>query len=77
MATSTVKIPLDNDLARIYNTASAENRRKIQLLLELGLREIAGSNHAPLAKLMDTISDNAQARGLTPELLESLLNGDE
>lgn len=70
MATITVSIP--SELADIYNTASEQDRQKIQVLLSLWLREI--SSGLSLSEMMDYISDNAQERGLTPEILESLLN---
>jgi hypothetical protein len=54
--------------------ASAEDRRKLQLLLRLRLRELTGSPARPLKEIMDEIGRCAEARGLTPELLESLLS---
>lgn len=75
MATDTITIRLDTDAARIYATASPEDQKKLRLLLSVCLREIAASP-TPLKKLMDEISDKAQARGLTPDILESLLHAD-
>ncbi len=77
MAMTTITIPIDSELARIYNTASVEDKRKFQALLAVWLRAIATSGQLDLESLMDTISDRAQARGLTPEILESLLGDDE
>ncbi len=73
MTVATVSIQLDNDAAQIYTTASAENRKKLQLLLSFWLREFDMPSIS-LADLMDEISEKAQARGLTPELLETLLD---
>ncbi|MBM4048263.1 MAG: hypothetical protein FJ279_24430 [Planctomycetes bacterium] len=73
MSTATITIPLDADTARIYCSASLEDQKKLQLLLSLWLREFAVSPK-PLKAVMDEISQKAQARGLTPEILESLLN---
>jgi len=42
-------------------------------LLSLKLTEVARAPR-PLEEIMDEISRKAQARGLTPEALESLLN---
>ena len=72
MAVSTISIQLDNDAARIYTAASTNNKEKLRTLLSFWLREFDASS-VPLTLLMDTISDKAQARGLTPEILESLL----
>ncbi len=75
MAVSTISIQLDNDAARIYTAASAGNKEKLRMLLSFWLREFDVSS-IPLTTLMDKISDKAQARGLTPEILESLLDAD-
>ncbi len=72
MTIATITIPLDADTARIYSGASAEDQRKLRLLLSLWLREFVISP-TPLKVIMDEISEKAQARGLTPEILESLL----
>lgn len=73
MSIATITIPLDTDTARIYTKASAEDQKKLRLLLSLWLREFAVSPR-PLTAVMDEISKKAQARGLTPEILESLLH---
>jgi hypothetical protein len=77
MAITTITIPIDAELARIYNTASIEDQKRLQAFLVVLLRAIAGSVQLDLNTLMDTISDRAQARGLTPDILESLLCDDE
>ena len=76
MAT-TIQIPLDPELAQVYDRASNENQRKLQALISLWLRDMDSSNAASLSSLMNEISDKAVARGLTPEILESLLNDEE
>jgi hypothetical protein len=73
MAIANITIPLDAQTARIYTSASTEDKKKLRLLLSLWLREFAVSP-TPLKIIMDEISEKAQARGLTPEILESLLN---
>ncbi len=73
--TTTITIPLDVDTARLYSQAPAELRRKLQLLLNLWLRDLIVSQR-PLQVIMDEISQKAQERGLTPEILESLLNAE-
>ncbi len=68
-----INIQLDEDAAQIYNRASEEKREKIRLLFSLWLREFEDTT---LWSVMNQISDNAEQRGLTPEILESLLNDD-
>jgi hypothetical protein len=52
--------------------ASSEDRRKLQLLLNLRLRELTVRPARPLKEVMDEMGRHAEARGLTPEILESL-----
>lgn len=71
--TSTVNIKLDTEAARIYQQASTEEKQKMQVLLSLWLREFNKPTKS-LRTLMDEISEKAQARGLTSERMEILLN---
>lgn len=73
MALANITIPLDKGTARIYQKASSEDKKKLRLLLSLWMREFAVSPK-PLGSIMDEVSDKARARGMTPEVLESLLN---
>jgi hypothetical protein len=73
MKTQTITIRVSPEAARVYNTATAEQQRKLEVLLSLKLTEVARTSQ-PLEEIMREISRRAQARGLTPETLESLLN---
>jgi hypothetical protein len=73
MATATIALEVDADTARAFAAASAEDQRKLQLLLSLRLRELTTRPARPFKEVMDEIGRNAEARGLTPEILESLL----
>jgi hypothetical protein len=75
MKTVTVRIPLELETARIYTEATAETQKKLRLLLGLWLREFAISPRS-LQSIMDEISQKAQERGLTPEILDALLHAD-
>jgi hypothetical protein len=70
----TVKIPLDNETAKIYEKAPLADKKKIQLLMSLWLREFEKPS-IMLDKSMDDIARKAKKRGLTPEILEAILNG--
>lgn len=74
MANPSITIPLDPQTARAYDSASAEEKRKIQALLSLWLRELA-SGGPSLQQVLDEVGNRAKARGLTPEILDSLLKG--
>ena len=75
MVNPTITIPLDPQTAQAYNSASVEEKRKMQALLSLWLRDLAIREPSTLREIMNDLSRKAQARGLTPEVLESLLKG--
>ena len=75
MSTASISIEVDEVSARAFSQASAEEQRKLQLLLALRLRELTTGPARPLNEIMDEIGAQAEARGLTPEILESLLDG--
>ena len=75
MANPSITIPLDPQTARAYDSASAEEKRKIQALLSLWLRELAAREYPSLQQVLDEVGNKAKARGLTPEMLDSLLKG--
>jgi ferritin-like protein len=68
-----ISIEVDSDTAKAFAEAAEEERRKLELLLALRLRELTSGPIRPLREIMDNIGANAKARGLTPELLGSLL----
>ena len=70
--TDTITIAVDPDLADAYRAASDQDRRKLDLLLNLRLRDVTRTDES-LHDVMAEITQNARARGLTPELLEELL----
>jgi len=70
-----ITIPLDPQTARTFDSASAEEKRKIQAILSLWLRELAQGGSPSLQQVLDNIGRKALARGLTPEILDSLLKG--
>lgn len=76
MATAPLTLELNVEAVRAYNTASEEEQKKMRLLLSLWLKELGTSPAVSLRSLMDDISDKAQARGLTPAILESILDAD-
>ena len=76
MATTTISIEVDAAAARAFSQASAEDRRKLELLLNLRLRELTAKPGRPLKEIMDEVGLEAEARELTPEILESLLHGE-
>jgi hypothetical protein len=74
MATSTIGVPVDSETAAAFARSSLDDQRKMQLLLALRLQELTAKPVKPLKDLMDEIGQRASERGLTPTVLESLLN---
>jgi hypothetical protein len=75
MANPTITIPLDPQTAQAYDSAAPEQKRKIQALLSLWLRELAAGEYPSLQQVLDDVGRKAQDRALTPEMLDSLLKG--
>jgi len=72
MQTKTIAIRVNAEVARIFEAASEEERRKLEALLSLKLSD-ATRKKRPLEEVMSEMSRNAQSRGLTPEILDSIL----
>ncbi|MGB8889065.1 MAG: hypothetical protein WCC87_20220 [Candidatus Korobacteraceae bacterium] len=72
---NSITIPLDPETARTFESAPPEQKRKIQALLSLWLRELAAGDNLSLQQVLDEVGSKAKARGLTPEVLDSLLKG--
>jgi hypothetical protein len=73
MEVKEIKICVDAEAAKIYESAVFTERQKINAILSLRLKEIARKRR-PLEEVMSDISRKAQARGLTPDILKSLLS---
>ncbi|HET6568719.1 MAG TPA: hypothetical protein VFG50_12195 [Rhodothermales bacterium] len=73
MDTRELTIRVTPEAARIYQAASEQQRRKLDLLLSLQLSEAARTGRS-LKQLMHEASQEAQTRGLTPEILKEILD---
>ena len=69
MQTKTITIRVNAEVARIFEAASEEERRKLEALLSLKLSDVTRRKR-PLEEVMSEMSRNAQSRGLTPEIIE-------
>ena len=70
---TTITVPVDEEVAALYRQASPELQKKMQLLLSLWVREWV-QNPRSLTMVMDEIAQKAAERGLTPQVLENLLD---
>ena len=68
-----ITVSVDPEVAEFYRSASDAERRKLDLLVSLRLRDAAVDGKS-LEEVMDEISSSAQQRGLTPEILQSILD---
>ena len=73
MEVKEIKIYVDAEAAKVYESAGFDERQKINVILSLRLKELARQRR-PLEEVMSDISRKAKARGLTPEILNNLLN---
>ena len=67
-----ITVSVDSDIATAYRNASDHDRRKLDLMINLRLREVTTPGRS-VRETMAEISRNAQQRGLTPEILRSIL----
>jgi hypothetical protein len=72
MPTEEITIRVDAQAAQVYRSATEQERRQLDILLSLRLHD-ARSASGSLQDVMREISHRAQERGLTPEILESIL----
>lgn len=75
----TIKVP--KDVAEAYRSATREEKEQIQLkivaIMQLKMGKGRTEAVKKLRQTMDSASQEAQNRGLTPEILESILNEPE
>jgi len=74
---NTIEIQIDDELAEFYTSAPATYRQKIETLVGIWLRELRDGYDDELDQLMRRIGEEAQARGLTPEILADILADDD
>jgi hypothetical protein len=75
MATTRITIPLDPETAKAYRGAAPAEKKKMQALVRLWLRDLAAEKPDTLSQLLDEISEKAVQRGLTTKVLDALLKG--
>jgi hypothetical protein len=68
----TITIAVDAEVAEFYQAASVQGRQKLSALLNLKLREAVRPRRRAI-EIMDEISQQAEANGLTPDILATLL----
>jgi hypothetical protein len=77
MTTVPITLHVDPEAARVYESMTEEERNKIEALLSLSLRGVRIPTGITLRQAMDELGQEAEANGLTPEILESILRGED
>ncbi|MCB0123155.1 MAG: hypothetical protein KDE58_12960 [Caldilineaceae bacterium] len=73
MGVATITIQVDDQAAQVYESTSEDKRVRLRRLISFLVQEFAESTPESLLTLMDGMSREAEAKGLTPEILEMLL----
>lgn len=73
MTTEPITIQVAPKIAEAYRLADPEEQRKLDLIVSFGLQN-AMQDTRSLQEIMRDIGQRARERGLTPEILESILN---
>ena len=68
-----ITVSVDSDVAKLYRASSPVERRKLDLLVNLRLRDVTESGR-PLEEVVLEMSRTARRRGLTEDTLQSILS---
>ncbi|MDZ4767133.1 MAG: hypothetical protein SGI73_21540 [Chloroflexota bacterium] len=74
MMAAQIMITLPETLTDMYENGSDDDKRRIQHIIELILCSKFNTPPITLTEAMDRMGQEAAARGLTPEILEKILN---
>ncbi|WP_414529099.1 hypothetical protein [Nodularia chucula] len=67
-----ITIQVDPEIAKVYREAEPEKQQKIQIFLNIMLQKAVSQKS--LLDIMEEASQQAISNGITPEVLESILN---
>ncbi len=71
----TITITVEPEIKTAFEQATPETQQQLAAILSLFLKEKLPEK--TLSEVMEEISDQAQKRGLTPEILEDILSDEE
>ena len=70
-----ITINVDNEVAQAYRDAEFKKQQKLGMMIKLFFQpDLARKT---LSDVMEEIADKAKKRGLTPEILQSILEDDD
>jgi hypothetical protein len=71
----TITINVDSEVAKAYREAQVNKQQQLSTMIKLFFQpDLANKT---LSQVMAEIADKAEKRGLTPEILQSILEDDE
>lgn len=73
MSTETITLEIDSEAAQAFKSVPISEREKLRILLGIWLKEYAKADTVSLKETMSETSRKAQSRGLTPEILKSII----
>lgn len=76
MASRNISIPVDAQTERAWGAMGADERRKIEAILGVWLRELSRGESESVKTVMDEAGREVRAKGLTSETLESILRSE-
>ncbi len=71
---ATITIQVDEDIKNAFEGANSETQKQLISIVQLFLR--VNLHNKSLTEVMAEISDRAQQRGLTPEILQEIFADD-
>lgn len=70
-----ITINVDHEVAQAYREAEFNQQQKLRMIIKLFFQPDLAKK--TLSEVMEEIADKAAKRGLTPEILQSILEEDE
>ncbi|MBP7962716.1 MAG: hypothetical protein KBG20_03095 [Caldilineaceae bacterium] len=74
MTIATLRVPLDDRTAYALQTTSPEKQALLHQMIGYLVQQFVDSTPESLFALMDEMSREAEINGLTPEILEAILD---
>ena len=74
MTTTPLTIQVSPDAAQAFLDSPEEDRRKFEMVLGLQLERLVSPDGESLFDIMDEMSRQAEMNGLTPEILQSIID---
>ncbi|WP_222620703.1 hypothetical protein [Sphaerospermopsis sp. LEGE 00249] len=71
----TITINVEHEVAKAYREAEVNKQQKLSLIVKLFFQPDFANK--TLSQVMEEIADKAEKRGLTPEILQAILDDED